>query len=60
MKKKLVFIGGTARSGSTLLDKIISNDPKVMSLGEIHAIFCPTRKHHFIELERQKGQHYHP
>jgi hypothetical protein len=49
--KKIIFIGGTARSGSTLLDKIISNDPIAMSLGEIHAIFHPTRKHHFVELK---------
>lgn len=50
--KKLIFIGGTARSGSTLLDLIISNDPKAMSLGEIHALFHPTRKHHFEEIKR--------
>lgn len=45
--KKVIFIGGTSRSGSTLLDKIISNDPKAMSLGEIHALIEPTRVHHF-------------
>jgi len=52
--KKIIFVGGTARSGSTLLDLIIANDPKAMSLGEIHALFRPTRKHHFEKLEKLK------
>lgn len=52
--KKIIFIGGTARSGSTLLDLVIANDPKAISLGEIHALFEPTRKHHFVEIERLK------
>lgn len=50
--KKIVFIGGTSRSGSTLLDLIIANDPKGMSLGEIQSIFRPTKRHHFKELNR--------
>jgi len=54
MYKKLIFVGGTARSGSTLLDLILANDPKAMSLGEIHALFRPTRKHHFEELKSLK------
>ena len=54
MKKKLIFVGGTARSGSTLLDLILANDPKAMSLGEIHALFRPTRKHHFEEIKNKK------
>ena len=49
--KKIIFIGGTSRSGSTLLDQVLSNDPKAMSLGEIYALFHPTRKHHFEELD---------
>lgn len=54
-EKKIIFIGGTARSGSTLLDLILANDPKAMSLGEIHALFRPTRKHHFEEIEKLKN-----
>ena len=53
-EKKIIFIGGTARSGSTLLDLIITNDPRAMSLGEINALFWPTRKHHFDEISRLK------
>lgn len=45
--KKVIFIGGTSRSGSTLLDKIIANNKQAISLGEIHALFQPTRLHHF-------------
>ena len=54
MHKKIIFVGGTARSGSTLLDMILSNDPKAMSLGEIIALFQPTRKHHFEEIKKLK------
>ncbi|MCF8222806.1 MAG: sulfotransferase [Bacteroidales bacterium] len=50
--KKIIFIGGTSRCGSTLLDLILANDPKAFSLGEIHALFHPTRKHHFEEIEK--------
>ena len=52
--KIVVFIGGTVRSGSTLLDLILANDSKAMSLGEIHALFRPTRKHHFEEIKKFK------
>ena len=44
--KKVIFIGGTSYSGSTLLDMILSNDEKGFSLGEINAIFRPYRLHH--------------
>jgi hypothetical protein len=52
--KKIIFVGGTARSGSTLLDLILANDPKAMSLGEINALFYPTRKHHFEVISKIK------
>lgn len=35
-KIKLIAILGTDRSGSTLLDKIISSNPGIFSVGEIH------------------------
>lgn len=54
MTKKIIFIGGTARSGSTLLDLILGNDPKAMSLGEILALFRPWRKHHFEKIAELK------
>ena len=54
MKKKIIFIGGTERSGSTLLDVILSNDSHGMSLGEIQALFEPTRRHHFEKINELK------
>lgn len=54
MKKTIILIGGTGRSGSTLLDLILGNDPKAMSLGEIRGLFIPRRKHHFEEIKRLK------
>jgi len=52
--EKVIFIGGTSYSGSTMLDMILANDPKGYSLGEINALFRPYRKHHFEEIERLK------
>lgn len=52
--KKVIFVGGTAYSGSTLLDMVLANDPKGYSLGEIYALFKPWRKHHFEEIEKLK------
>ena len=49
-KKKIIFVGGTARSGSTLIGLMLANDPKAMALGEVQAIFHPTRKHHFEKI----------
>lgn len=44
--KKVIFIGGTSYSGSTLLDMIIANDKKGFSCGELSSLFYPKRKHH--------------
>lgn len=55
MSKKVIFVGGTARSGSTMLDMILSNDPLGYSLGEINAIFRPYRKHHFREIKKLRS-----
>ena len=46
-EKLFINIGGTSRSGSTLLGKILSNDLKALYTGEIDAIFYPKRIHHF-------------
>jgi hypothetical protein len=51
-KKKIIFIGGTSRSGSTLLDLILGNNEKSLSLGEIKSIFHPTKRKH-LELIHQ-------
>lgn len=44
--KKVIFVGGTSYSGSTLLDMILANDPRGFSCGEVHALFYPWRPHH--------------
>ena len=54
MQKKVIFVAGTSFSGSTMLDMTLANDPKGYSLGEIHALMRPYRKHHFKERERLK------
>lgn len=46
-RKKLINICGTARSGSTMLDLMLGNDPRAFSLGEVYAWFRPFRTHHF-------------
>lgn len=47
MKKILINICGTARSGSTMVDLMLGNDPRAFSLGEVYAWFRPFRAHHF-------------
>lgn len=46
-KKTLIQIYGPGRSGTTVLDLMISNDQDSFSLGEVHAWFRPFKKHHF-------------
>ena len=45
--RRVIFVGGTARCGSTLTDLILGNDPRGFSLGEVACWFRPTRTHHF-------------
>jgi hypothetical protein len=45
--KKVIFIGGSSYSGSTMLDMMLANHPEGFSAGEIHALFHPYRPHHF-------------
>ena len=44
--KKVIFVGGTAYSGSTFLDMILANSPHGFSCGEVSALFWPYRRHH--------------
>jgi hypothetical protein len=39
--KQVIFIGGTAYSGSTMLDMILANDPAGFSCGEVRYFFLP-------------------
>ncbi len=44
---RVIFVCGSARSGSTLVDLVLGNDPRGFSLGEVASWFRPTRTHHF-------------
>lgn len=44
--KKVIFIGGTSYSGSTLLDMILANDEIGFSCGEVSSLFFPLKKRH--------------
>jgi hypothetical protein len=50
MKKKVIFIGGSSYSGSTMLDMMLSNTKSGFSVGEVYAMFRPFRPHHFKPL----------
>jgi hypothetical protein len=50
--KKVIFVGGTSYSGSTMLDMILSNDEKGYSLGEVIALFRPFKNHYQEEREK--------
>ena len=45
-ERKVLFIGGTAYSGSTLMNLLISNDPNGFSCGEVHALVQPYLPYH--------------
>jgi len=44
--KTLINICGPARTGSTMLDLMLGNDPRAFSLGEVYAWFRPYKPHH--------------
>ncbi|MGH8501117.1 MAG: hypothetical protein ACREVE_01340 [Gammaproteobacteria bacterium] len=45
--KKVIFVGGSSYSGSTLLDLMLANAPDGFSCGEVSQMFHPYKKHHF-------------
>ncbi|MBK9132746.1 MAG: hypothetical protein IPM20_14105 [Gammaproteobacteria bacterium] len=45
-ERKLIFVGGTAFSGSTFFDMTLGNDPAGFSTGEVNALIHPYRAHH--------------
>lgn len=47
MRKKVILIGGTSYSGSTMLDLMLGNDPKGFSTGEYRGFLMPRFKRHF-------------
>ena len=38
MAENLIYVGGSGRSGSTLLDLLLNNSSEVQSLGEVHRL----------------------
>ncbi len=50
MDKKVIFVGGSSYSGSTMLDMMLANSTDGFSVGEVHALFRPYRPHHFQPL----------
>lgn len=46
-KKKVIMIGGTSYSGSTLLELMIANDPQGFSCGEVWSLFMPHKIQHY-------------
>jgi hypothetical protein len=44
--KRVIFVGGTAYSGSTSFDMTLANDPRGFSCGEVRFFFYPTEAHH--------------
>jgi hypothetical protein len=54
-EKLFINIGGTSRSGSTLLGKILSNDLNALYTGEMQAVFYPKRIHHFEVIKDVKS-----
>jgi len=47
MERKVIFVGGSSYSGSTMLDMMLANSPRGFSAGEVQALFRPYRPHHF-------------
>lgn len=44
---KLIFVCGSSRTGTTMLDLMLGNDPDAFSLGEAYHRFRPTHTQHF-------------
>lgn len=44
--KQVVFIAGTAYSGSSMLDMMLGSADSSFSVGEVRALFYPTKKYH--------------
>ena len=48
--KQIILIGGLSRSGSTMFDLMLGNDPNGFSCGEVYAWFRKRKPHHhFID-----------
>ncbi|MGB1003027.1 MAG: hypothetical protein ACPGVC_02270 [Salibacteraceae bacterium] len=52
---KVIFVGGTVRSGTSLVNVILSNQDKAMALGEIHGLISPVMKKHVVLIDELKS-----
>lgn len=57
MAKKVVFVQGTAFSGSTFFHLMLANDPHGFACGEVHGLFRPHKNSH---VERECVCGYNP
>ena len=48
--KRIIQVGGTVRSGTTMLGLIISNAENAISLGEVMHLFNPYKKQHYDKI----------
>ncbi|MEM7330564.1 MAG: hypothetical protein AAF490_00640 [Chloroflexota bacterium] len=44
--KKVIFVGGTAYSGSTFFHMMLANDPKGYACGEVRSLLAPRKPNH--------------
>ena len=49
--KNVIQVGGTVRSGTTIMSLILANGDNAMSLGEVIHLFFPYRKLHFEKIK---------
>lgn len=49
--KKIIIVGGSNRSGTTMLNLIIANDERAMALGEVGHLFRPHFKEHQDKID---------
>ena len=50
--KKVIFVGGTAFSGSTFFHMMLANDPHGLAIGASRWLFQPQRPDHISQFER--------
>lgn len=52
--KKIIFVGGNVRSGSTLLNLYLGNQDNALALGELYGLFQPLKKEHTDKISEMK------
>src|SRR5690554_4398981 len=49
--QKIIQVGGTVRSGTTMLALILGNSKDAISLGEVLHLFFPCKKKHYEKIK---------